>query len=163
MTDFDDRLASANAFIRNAFIITPSARLPEVQRLFPNLKTCDGYRGARVHQSLTSDRLYVAMEMQADRITHWAAYMRCLDPETFISTQASISSQLNHRLGKADERWDGDYARHRTFHPSPAERTRFHRRSGDDWGEGTILILSRRFRQPAERFWRPPTLDGLGA
>lgn len=163
MTDINDPLASASAFVRNAFIVTPWTSLSEVQRDFEGLKACDGYWGARVNESLSLDRLFVAMKMEGGRITHWAVYMRCPDPETFISTQASIASQLNHRLGKADQRWDGDDARHRTFYPNPAERTRLHRRSGDGWGKGTVLILSRKFRQPAERFWRPPTLDGLVA
>jgi hypothetical protein len=163
MTDINDPLASANAFVRNAFIITPWTTMAEVRRLFPNLKACDGYWGARVHQSLASDRLYIGMKMEADRIFHWAVYMRCPDPETFTSTQASIASQLNHRLGKADERWDGENARHRTFQPNPAERVRFHRRSGADWGEGITLILSRKFTQPVEQLWRPATLDDLAS
>ncbi|MFA4950456.1 hypothetical protein [Brevundimonas sp.] len=150
-SDFDVPMASANAFIRNAFIVTPTTPLVEVQQTFADLKLCGDYWGARVRQGLAGDRLYVAMKVDGERLTHWAVYLRCTDPETFISTQASIASQLNHRFGKAAERWDGDNARHRTFGSDPAERVRLHRRSGEEWGAGSVLILSRKFQQQAEQ------------
>lgn len=149
MTDFDDHLASANAFIQNAFIVTPRTPLADVQRMFADLKFCGDYWGVRVHQGLPEDRLYVAARMDDDLVIHWAVYLRCLDPKTFISTQASIASQLNRRFGKAEDRWDGENARHRTFGSGPAERVRLHRRSGEEWGPGSVLILSRKFQHPA--------------
>lgn len=151
MTDFNDHLASANAFIQNAFIVTPGTPLAEVQRTFADLKFCGDYCGARVRQGLPDDRLYVAAKMGGGQIIHWAVYLRCLDPKTFVSTQASIASQLNRRFGKAEDRWEGENARHRTFGSDPAERVRLHRRSGEEWGPGSVVILSRKFQQPAER------------
>lgn len=149
MTDFDDHLASANAFIQNAFIVTPLTPLAEVQRMFADLKFCGDYWGARVHQGLPDDRLYVAARLDDEQLIHWAVYLRCPDPRTFISTQASIASQLNRRFGQAEDRWDGENARHRTFRSDPAERVRLHRRTGEDWGPGPVVILSRKFQHPA--------------
>jgi len=149
MTDFDDHLASANAFIQNAFIVTPQTSLTEVQRIFADLKFCGDYWGARVRQGLPDDRLYVAARLDDELVIHWAVYLRCLDPKAFISTQASIASQLNRRYGKAADRWEGENARHRTFGSGPAEKTRLIRLSGEEWGQGSVVILSRKFLLPA--------------
>ena len=161
MTNFEDPLASANAFIRNAFIITPWTSLAEVQRTYSTIKPHEGFWGARVHQGLSTDRLYVAERMEGERIAHWAVCLRCLTPQAFSSTQASIAAQLNHSYGKAKERWESGGVRYRRFHPNPAESVTLCRRSSNERGSGFILSLSRRVLQPAEDYWRPGSLDDL--
>lgn len=145
MTNFVDHLASANAFIQNAFIVTPATRLVDVQQAVAGLECKGDYWGARVRQGLPHDRMYVAASTAGDLISHWAVCIRCPDPKTFSSTQASIASQLNQRFGKAVDRWEGENARHRTFNAGPAERVRLHRRHVGEWGPGPVLILSRKF------------------
>ena len=160
MTDYEHRLTSANLLIEAAFCIDSPTKLDQARARFPDLKECGGDWGARLQGGLPADRHTVGLKANGDgQILTWAAHLLCGDPATLPSTQSSIASQLNVRLGKARERQESETTRCRIWVVSPVEIVKLYRRQTER--EGVLLtefVLARLFKQPEGQQFQMPTI-----
>lgn len=161
MKDPRDPQATAHALISAAFDIYPWTTIDELQENHPRLRYLE--QGAvwmtRVPWGRKDDLVYLAVNFRSGRIETLEAYARCKGTQTLTSTEATISDQMNIRLGKGKRvETNSRLKRKRAWRPGDDERVTLCR---DQRYIGGVLItefvIQREFEQPraAERPNRP--------